>query len=42
MKTIDSFPRRVREIENLFIPLSDGCRLAARIRRSLPWRDWLA
>src|SRR3990172_3032160 len=25
------FPRRVREIENAWIPLSDGCRLAARI-----------
>ncbi len=25
------FPRRVREIENVFIPLSDGARLAARI-----------
>ena len=25
------FPHRVREIENAWIPLSDGCRLAARI-----------
>ena len=25
------FPHAVREIENVFIPLSDGCRLAARI-----------
>ncbi|HXQ41436.1 MAG TPA: CocE/NonD family hydrolase, partial [Candidatus Udaeobacter sp.] len=25
------FPRQVREIENLFITLADGCRLAARI-----------
>ena len=25
------FPRRVREIEHTWIPLSDGCRLAARI-----------
>ncbi len=25
------FPHPVREIENLFIPLADGCRLAARI-----------
>ncbi len=31
MKVIERFPRRVREIENVFIPLSDGCRLAARI-----------
>jgi uncharacterized protein len=28
---VTEFPRRVREIENVFIPLSDGCRLAARI-----------
>jgi uncharacterized protein len=26
-----TFPRRVREIEHTWIPLSDGCRLAARI-----------
>jgi putative CocE/NonD family hydrolase len=26
-----AFPRRVREIENLWVPLSDGCRLAARV-----------
>jgi len=26
-----SFPHPVREIENLWIPLSDGCRLAARL-----------
>ncbi|MBX6321104.1 MAG: CocE/NonD family hydrolase [Rhodospirillaceae bacterium] len=31
MRTIDSFPRPVREIENAWIELSDGCRLAARI-----------
>ena len=31
MKVVEKFPRPVREIENLFIPLSDGCRLAARI-----------
>ncbi len=31
MKTIDQFPRPVREIENCWIPLADGCRLAARI-----------
>jgi len=30
-KTVESFPRKVREIENLFITLSDGTRLAARI-----------
>jgi putative CocE/NonD family hydrolase len=30
-KVVESFPRRVREIENTWIPLSDGCRLAARI-----------
>lgn len=27
----NDFPQVVREIENIFIPLSDGCRLAARI-----------
>ncbi|MGH6933958.1 MAG: CocE/NonD family hydrolase [Dongiaceae bacterium] len=31
MKTVTAFPRRVREIENRWITLSDGCRLAARI-----------
>src|SRR5215471_6061941 len=31
MRTVSEFPRRVREIENLLIPLSDGTRLAARI-----------
>src|SRR5436190_8199097 len=31
MKTITTFPRKIREIENLFIPLSDGTKLAARI-----------
>ena len=30
-KVVESFPRGVREIENTWIPLSDGCRLAARI-----------
>ncbi len=30
-RIIDSFPRAVREIENCWIPLADGCRLAARI-----------
>jgi len=28
---VTQFPRQVREIENLFITLADGCRLAARI-----------
>src|SRR6187431_368294 len=31
MKTIDQFPRPVREIENQWIELPDGARLAARI-----------
>ena len=31
MKTAKSFPRKVQEIPNLFIPLADGTRLAARI-----------
>ena len=31
MKTRTDFPRRVREIEHTWIPLSDGTRLAARI-----------
>ena len=31
MDIVTQFPRQVREIENLFITLSDGCRLAARI-----------
>jgi hypothetical protein len=31
MKTIKSFPRKVREIPNTFIPLPDGTRLAARL-----------
>jgi putative CocE/NonD family hydrolase len=31
MDIVTQFPRQVREIENLFIPLSDGTRLAARI-----------
>jgi len=28
---VESFPRPVEEIESRSIPLSDGCRLAARI-----------
>ena len=31
IKTITSFPRKVKEIEHLFITLSDGTKLAARI-----------
>ncbi len=31
MKILESFPRKVREIENCWIPLSDGSRLASRI-----------
>jgi len=31
LRTVNELPRPVREIENLFIPLSDGTRLAARI-----------
>src|SRR3954447_9142222 len=31
MKIITDFPRKIREIENLFIPLADGTKLAARI-----------
>src|SRR6516164_3035037 len=31
MKIIDRFPHAVRVIENCWIPMSDGCRLAARI-----------
>jgi predicted acyl esterase len=31
MKTIKTFPRKVRETPNTFIPLPDGTQLAARI-----------
>lgn len=31
MRTVEEFARDVREIENLWIPLPDGCRLAARV-----------
>ena len=31
MKNIRRFPHTVRVIENSWIPMSDGCRLAARI-----------
>ena len=30
MKTVDTFPFEIREVENLWITLGDGCRLAAR------------
>ena len=31
IKTITTFPRKVKETENLFIPLKDGTKLAARL-----------
>ena len=31
MRVVESFPRKVREIVNTFIPMSDGVKLAARI-----------
>ena len=31
MNVHDTLPREVREIENLWIPMADGCRLAARL-----------
>jgi len=31
MQTVTTFPRQVKEIENIWIPLSDGVKLAARI-----------
>ena len=31
MRTVRELPRRVREIENLMIPMGDGVRLAARV-----------
>ena len=31
MRTIDTLPRELREIEHCWIPLADGCRLAARL-----------
>ena len=31
MRIVHDLPRPVREVENVFIPMSDGCRLAARI-----------
>jgi putative CocE/NonD family hydrolase len=31
MKIVDEFPREVREVENLWIPMPDGVKLAARL-----------
>jgi len=31
MRVVEDFPRKVRVLENVWIPMSDGCRLAARI-----------
>ncbi|HUF46149.1 MAG TPA: CocE/NonD family hydrolase, partial [Aestuariivirgaceae bacterium] len=31
MHIVDRFPRDVKELENVWIPMPDGCRLAARI-----------
>ncbi len=31
MSVVEDFPRAVREIEQVWIPMSDGCRLAARL-----------
>lgn len=31
MRTVESLPRAVREVEHCWIPLADGCRLAARL-----------
>ena len=31
MNVVDDFPHAIREIEHTWIPMSDGCRLAARI-----------
>ena len=31
MRTVRRFPRRIREIEHQWIPMSDGVRLSARI-----------
>ncbi|ONM48816.1 CocE/NonD family hydrolase [Nocardia donostiensis] len=33
MRTVESLPYRVRDIENVFIPMPDGARLAARVWR---------
>jgi putative CocE/NonD family hydrolase len=39
MKSVGQFPRRVEEIENFWITLSDGCRLAARLWRPADAED---
>ena len=39
MKSVGQFPRRVEEIENCWIELSDGCRLAARLWRPADAED---
>ena len=39
MKSVGQFPRRVEEIENHWIVLSDGCRLAARLWRPADAED---
>jgi predicted acyl esterase len=31
MRVVESFPRKVRNIENIWIAMPDGCRLAARL-----------
>ncbi len=31
MKIVRVFPRRVRDVEHRWIPMPDGCRLAARL-----------
>jgi predicted acyl esterase len=31
IRVVTDFPRKVREIENLWIPMPDGVKLAARI-----------
>src|SRR4051812_7898205 len=31
LRIVTEFPRKIVEIENCWIPMSDGCRLAARI-----------
>jgi predicted acyl esterase len=31
MRIVDRFPRKIREIETVWIPMSDGTRLAARV-----------
>ena len=31
IKTVKDFPRKVKEVENFWIPLSDGVKLAGRM-----------